>query len=328
MENIVTKDDPRVPVTILTGFLGSGKTTLLNRILTEKHEKRIAVIENEFGAIGLDRKLVHCTEETVFEMNNGCICCAAQGDFIRILDNLMSRRDSFDHVLIETTGLADPGPVALAFYTGDEAQTLFRLDGIVTLIDARHVWQHIDKSDEVKEQIALANVILLNKIDLVSQDELSRLEICIQAMNTEAKIYRTESADVEIDAVLQLGGFNFHLALHPPISGSTCKPGHRHDNEVSSLGITVSGDLDKRKFYSWMSHYLQASGADMFRMKGVLSLQGEQNRFIFQGVHALFDGKTDRPWKHGERHNQLVFIGRNLNCDLLYEGFKACLTGR
>jgi G3E family GTPase len=444
--------DGRVPVTILTGFLGSGKTTLLNRILGEQHGKRIAVIENEFGEVGVDQELVIGAQEEIFEMNNGCICCTVRGDLIRILSNLMKRRDKFDYILVETTGMADPGPVAQTFFVDDEMQSKMRLDGIVTLVDARHVWQHIDSSNEVKEQIAFADVLILNKTDLVTGEELAKLASRVRAMNAAAKIYTTQNAGIEIDKVLNVGGFNlgraievdpkfmepeypfewsgvyslragrytycfksgpdpmmdmallpvesiiaefasasvmdsvvlfseeptkvrsgdtirpgkrlYSLALHEPkseffieipsagayvlytqhkpeefgasLGGASClvypvnekdyKPDHVHDDEVTSVGITTPGDLDKRKFNRWMSELLQKQGTDIFRMKGVLSVQGEEQRFVFQGVHMLFDGRPDRLWKNDERHNQLIFIGRNLDRARLNEGFRACLA--
>jgi len=203
----------KVPVTVLTGFLGSGKTTLLNRILSENHGKRIAVIENEFGEIGIDQALVINADEEIFEMNNGCICCTVRGDLIRILGNLMKRRDKFDHILVETTGMADPGPVAQTFFVDDEMREMFKLDGIVTMVDAKHVWLHIDESSECKEQIAFGDVIVLNKADLVTPEQLDQVEKRIRSMNALARVHRSVAADVPVPAVLDVGGFDLSRAL-------------------------------------------------------------------------------------------------------------------
>ncbi|MBI60124.1 cobalamin biosynthesis protein CobW [bacterium] len=442
----------KVPVTILTGFLGSGKTTLLNRILSEKHGKRIAVIENEYGEVGIDQALVIDVEEEIFEMSNGCICCTVRGDLIRVLSNLMKRRDKFDYVLVETTGLADPGPVAQTFFMDDEISLEFKLDGIVTLVDAFHINQQLGRSDESTEQIAFADVIVLNKIDLVNNEELDVLESRLRKMNKMAKIVRSEMAETPINTVLNLGAFNLDEALvrrptflepeypfewtgiysmepgqseitlaegpDPSMSlvvvadqgkedqalrnsaercvrlysedAKQIQPGelipqdshvmldlsssgrksfylqtenkiqvglfaqhtaeefdiqvltkdkttipvetertwvaqHEHDDEVGSISIEINGDVEEKKLEKWLSKLLAEKGIDIFRMKGFISISGEPNRFIFQGVHMLFDGKPDRPWGNSPRRNQLVFIGRNLDEQDIRQSFEACL---
>ncbi len=467
-----------IPVTILTGFLGSGKTTLLNRVLREEHGKRIAVIENEFGEVGIDQALVINADEEIFEMSNGCICCTVRGDLIRVLGNLMKRRDKFDYVLVETTGLADPGPVAQTFFMDDEIRAEFALDGIVTLVDAAHVEQQLGRSDESAEQIAFADVLVLNKTDLVDGDALDRLEARLRDMNRMARVIRSERADVSVDTVLNLGAFDLDQVLErrptflepeypfewtgvysldigryelsladgpdPAMSlvivpdqgtddpslregaewcvrryaepanlirpgseiplgkhmslqldtpgrksfflevdsqlkvglytqhtaeefdlqltnadGSTTRPEnnphskrvpspetsalrikgaipvevertwvaqHEHDDEVGSIAIEREGDVDPDRLNSWLGELLRERGVDIFRMKGFISIAGESDRFVFQGVHMLFDGQPDRPWGDAPRRNQLVFIGRNLDEQSMQQGFEACLT--
>ena len=444
----------KVPVTILTGFLGSGKTTLLNRILSEEHGKRIAVIENEYGEVGIDQALVIDAEEEIFEMSNGCICCTVRGDLIRVLGNLMKRRDKFDYVLVETTGLADPGPVAQTFFMDDEISAEYSLDGIVTLVDAYHIDQQLGRSDESTEQIAFADVVVLNKTDLINGDGLDGLESRLRDMNRMAKIIRSENANVPVDSVLNLsafklddilerrpsflepeypfewtgvyslepGRYELNLAEGPDPEMSlviqteqgkedsdlrnsaekcvrlyaedpeTFEPGelipiskhvnlqleakgrksfyfeidkqmyvglfaqhtaeefdiklytseekkevplelertwvaqHEHDDEVGSIAIECDGDVDEEKLNSWLSKLLSEKGIDIFRMKGFLSIKGDSRRFVFQGVHMLFNGQPDRSWDDLPRRNQLIFIGRNLNEQGMRQGFMDCLV--
>ncbi len=442
----------KVPVTILTGFLGSGKTTLLNRILTEEHGKRIAVVENEFGEVGIDQALVINADEEIFEMSNGCICCTVRGDLIRVLGNLNKRRDKFDYVLVETTGLADPGPVAQTFFMDDEIDSAFSLDGIVTLVDAAHIEQQLGRSDESTEQIAFADVLVLNKTDLVNGEALDGLETRLRDMNRMARVVRSERANVSVDTVLNLGAFDLDQALErrptflepeypfewtgvysldigryelslaegpdPEMSlvivsdqgtddaalresaewcvrryaepAELIRPGeeipagthvnlqldspgcksfflevdrqmrvglyaqhlaeefdlkltnadgaavpaevertwvaqHEHDDEVGSIAIEMDGDIDPDRLNLWLGELLRERGVDIFRMKGFISLAGESRRFVFQGVHMLFDGQPDREWGDAPRRNQLVFIGRNLDGQSMRQGFEACL---
>ena len=314
-----------IPVTVLTGYLGAGKTTLLNRILTEQHGKRYAVIVNEFGKIGIDNDLVVNADEEVFEMNNGCICCTVRGDLIRILGGLMKRKDKFDAILIETTGLADPGPVAQTFFVDEDVKARTKLDAIVTVADAKNLLARLDDSHEAEEQIAFADVILLNKTDLVTANELDEVEKRIRGINPYAKLHRTERSKVDLDQVLDRRAFELDriLALEPDF----LEHGHHHhqNDDVTSISLTSEKPLDADRFFKWLQGVTQSQGPDILRLKGIMDMKGADKRFVVQGVHMLLEGDHQRAWTADEkRQSRLVFIGRKLDRSALEDGFKRC----
>ncbi|KQP47286.1 CobW family GTP-binding protein [Methylobacterium sp. Leaf106] len=325
MSDSPTTASQKIPVTVLTGYLGAGKTTLLNRILTENHGKRYAVIVNEFGEIGIDNDLVIGADEEVFEMNNGCVCCTVRGDLIRIMDGLVKRRGKFDAIIVETTGLADPAPVAQTFFIDEDVGAAARLDAVVTVADAKWLADRLKDAPEAKNQIAFADVILLNKADLVEPADLDRVEGLIRSINPYAKVHRTSRCDVALDQVLDRNAFDLSRILD--IEPDFLEEGHHHhhDDEMQSVSARIDGPVDPEKFMPWISTLTQVQGPDILRCKGIVAFPNEPQRFVFQGVHQILDGDLQGPWKDGEaRVSRVVFIGRKLDPEAIREGFYDC----
>ncbi len=354
----------KIPVTVITGYLGAGKTTLLNRILTEQHGRRYAVIVNEFGEIGIDNDLVVGADEEVFEMNNGCICCTVRGDLIRIIEGLMRRRGKFDAIIVETTGLANPAPVAQTFFMDADVKDSARLDAVVTVADAKWLGERLKDAPEAKSQIAFADVIVLNKTDLVSNDELAEVEGRIRGINPYAALHRAVKSDVPLKEVLERNAFDLDRILtiepafldadehdhdharhdHDHDCGPDCGHDHHHhahdahhghngvkhfhDDEMHSVSIRHEGEVDPERFVPWLNEFIQREGPDILRSKGIVAFANEPKRFVFQGVHQILDGDLQREWKDGEkRESRLVFIGRKLKEDAIREGFAKEVLG-
>jgi G3E family GTPase len=344
----------KIPVTVLTGYLGAGKTTLLNRILSENHGKKYAVIVNEFGEIGIDNDLIIGADEEVFEMNNGCVCCTVRGDLVRILAGLMRRKGKFDAIIVETTGLADPAPVAQTFFVDEDVQKHARLDAVVTVADAKWLSDRLKDAPEAKNQIAFADVIVLNKTDLVSRPELAEVEARIRAINPYAKLHRTERCKVALSDVLERGAFDLDRILeiepeflevgddhdhhdhqhghdddhhnhdHGHLDGGLK---HYHDEDMQSLSLRSTKPLDATKFMPWLQNLVASEGQKILRSKGILAFSNDDDRYVFQGVHMMLEGDHQRAWKDGEsRESRLVFIGRELPEQTIRDGFEQCIT--
>jgi G3E family GTPase len=349
MSALTALQDPRIPVTVLTGYLGAGKTTLLNRILSEPHGRRYAVIVNEFGETGIDGDLIRRADEELFEMNNGCICCTVRGDLIRTLHELLANGGSFDAIIIETTGLADPGPVVQTFFVDHYLQARTVLDSVTVLVDARHIGLRLADSREAREQIAFADQIVLNKTELASRAELAAIETRLKAINPLAPILRAQRANVPLDQLIGRGGFDLtrivslepaflqpeqhdqeHEQGHGHVHDEHCghqHHDHQHDSDIGTVALQSERPMDGEKISAWLNALVASKGADILRAKGIIDVAGDARRLVFQSVHMLLEGDFQRPWRETEvRSSRLVFIGRHLDRALLSAGFNRCIA--
>lgn len=353
MTEAATQTKP-IPVTVLTGYLGAGKTTLLNRILSDNHGKKYAVIVNEFGEIGIDNDLIVESDEEIYEMNNGCICCTVRGDLIRVVEGLMRRPGRFDAIIVETTGLADPVPVAQTFFMDDDVRAKTQLDAVVALVDAKHLPLRLKDSREAEDQLAFADVVLLNKTDLVTPEEVKRIEDIVRVINPSARIYHTERSNVDLGKILDVGAFDLDRALENDpqflehghedhVCGPDCDHhdhdhhGHDHDHHHHDHGpsaihdVTVQsislrgGAMNPKKFFPWIERITQTQGPNILRLKGIIAFDQDEERYVVQGVHMIIEGNHQRPWKDSEkRESRLVFIGRDLDRKKIEDSFRAC----
>ena len=331
---------PHIPVTVLTGYLGAGKTTLLNRILSEDHGKRYAVIVNEFGEVNIDNDLIVESDEEIYEMNNGCVCCTVRGDLVRAVEGLVKRPGGFDGILVETTGLAAPAPVAQTFFMDEEIAERAKLDAVVTIADAKHLLMRLEDSLEAEDQIAFADVIVLNKTDLVEPAELQSVERTIRSINPTAVIHKTERCSLPLDRVLDRGAFDLDRILtldpefleehdhdhdgHDHDGHDHHHHHHGHDHSVTSVSL-VGAEMEPDRFFPWIREVTQVQGPDILRLKGIIAFKGDDQRYVLQGIHMIIEGDHQRAWRNDEaRMSKLVFIGRNLDEDELRAGFESC----
>eukprot|EP00466_Bigelowiella_natans_P020304 jgi/Bigna1/58397/fgenesh1_pm.85_\ len=327
----------KTPVTILTGFLGSGKTTLLNYILREQKEKKYAVIENEFGAVGVDDALIRNKfkdEEDIIEMNNGCICCTVRGDLVKTLHKISAMIEngkSLDGVIIETTGMADPAPVAQTFFADDKVNNSFRIDAIITVVDCKWILQRLDEEkqgeNEAVEQVAFADVVLLNKVDLVDAEHVKKVKSRIKGINASTKMIETKYSRVDLTKITDIASFTLDRVMANDEEFLNFDQEHEHDNSVSSVGVVLDGELSMDKFNDFIQYMMKNKGADLYRSKGVVAINGMSTKFVFQAVHMLLGGEPTDEWKVGEKRiSRMIFIGKNLDEEAIRKGAQACVV--